>query len=760
MKKYFSPFFKMLGFIILYYILYLILGGVLSNVFKLFTNNSLKYPSAISAIISSLILVLIFIKATKNTLSFISINFNKKTNSFLCGIQNGLIFAAVLVFLLLLSNQLKVSSHTIYNNGFYSSFISGIICSFIFVCAEEIIYRGCILHYFKKRYSLSGAIIISSFIYAVFSMFNTYASPLTVLNSFLFSCILSILVIKHDSIGHAIGAHFGWNIVLYSIFSLNNCGNRSIGIFNFNNKNFELLNGGSFGAEGGLVFSLFAVVLIFILFKHFKNDSIRCDAFKISKKNISVFAFLIVFALCYIAYDIKIWYPENRSFDTTPVKSVQKYENANNYSMDWTLDVSRKKLSGTETVDYINTSDDTLNEVYFHMYAAAFKKYNGNIKIENVKVNGKESTFNIEGSDKTLLRIPLESALTKGNRVELKMEYVVDIPERSYNGYADRLAYSNNAINLGNCFPIASVYENGGFDKHPYDEKGDAFYSETSNFSVTVSAPSDFTLAVTGTVDKTENSDNGNKKWFVTANSVRDFALVASNKLKVVEGNVNGTIIKSYAFNKFKAQKSLNISADAIKTYNKRFGEYPYGTCSVVETDLNGGMEYPTMIMLLSSAYDDINLGSLESQIMYGRPLGEYEFVLVHELAHQWWYGLIGDDEFNEAYVDEPLAQFSSLLYIKDKYGEKAFNTAYNRSIVTVYNLTKTSLRNTDYKRPLNKFTNDLEYNEVIYNGLPIKIKKYYDKIGDSKFNKVLQDTFKKYEFKILKGKDYPIPLE
>lgn len=756
MKKYVLPFLKIIGFLLLYYIMYGIFSSILNVAFK----SPMQYPSAIAAAISASISVIIYKAVAKIKTSTLKLRVNKiGIKEFLNGVQKGPIYAALIIIVLLITWQLQISSHTRYDNGFYYTLISEIICYFILVTVEEVIYRGCILKYFKTKYTVSGAVIVTSLIYSVISVFNGSATSVSVLNNFLFSCILCIFALKYDSLNKVIGLHFSFGAVLYYLFSMNNDGKASTGIFNFSYKNVELLNGGSYGIEGGLIFTLCALMLILFLIKNYKIDFEHKENYKVSKKNISIVLFLIILAAAYTIGNVSIWKAENRKFNNTQIKSVGKYENANNYVMDWKLDVNNKKLSGIEEVDYINTSNDNLNEVYFHMYAAAFKKYNGDIKIESVKVNDITSKYAVKGSDGTLLCIPVDS-LAPGKRVKIQMKYVINIPQRSNNGFADRFAYSNNGINLGNCFPIAAVYENGSFDKHLYDEKGDAFYSETSNFSVTVTAPSSYTLAVTGNIDKTQAAKDGNKKWYITANSVRDFALVASDKLQMVQGNVNGTIIKSYAYNKAKAKKALNISADAINCYNKRIGEYPYGTCSIVETDLNGGMEYPSMVMILTKAYDDVNVGSLQSKIAYNRCIGEFEFVLVHELAHQWWYGLIGDNEFKEAYVDEPMAQFYSLLYIKDKYGEDAFNYAYKRDILTTYNLLRPSIADTNYKRALNEFNNDNEYTGIIYEGLPIKIKEYYDKVGDSKFNSIIQDTFNKYKFKILKGKDFPIPLD
>ncbi|MDP4177883.1 MAG: M1 family aminopeptidase, partial [Bacillota bacterium] len=243
-----------------------------------------------------------------------------------------------------------------------------------------------------------------------------------------------------------------------------------------------------------------------------------------------------------------------------------------------------------------------------------------------------------------------------------------------------------------------------------------------------------------------------------TSENVRDFAAVASDKFQIVKANIGGTVIKSYAFDKTKAEKVLNYSAKAIETFNKRFGEYPYSTCSVVQTDLQGGMEYPTMVMIISDSYTNITAKNIMSVLMYQGVIGDLEDVVVHELAHQWWYGLVGDNEYDEAWVDEPITQFSTLLYYKDVYGDKKFESMYNTSIKYEYNLSSASIKDTSFKRPLNEFT-ESDYEILVYCRAPMLIKEQYDKLGDAGFNEAFRQCFEKYKFKVLKGKDFPLNI-
>lgn len=751
MKRYLKPVFKS----ILFLLTYAIFRGLINIPLNKFTNGPLNQLPASSAFMAAIITLLIFLHIERKKLDYIDIHFDTSGRSnFAKGMLKGFKYSLLITAILCISFEVVFSGFIKNDMNLFSVIILGIINLLLMACFQELLYRGYILHYLKYRFSISGAVIISSLIFAAAQSFSIYATPLTFLNNFLAGCILSIFVLKYDSLEYALGLHFTWDIIMYLIFSFSRGGGENQGIYNLSYKNIEMLNGGSYGPEGGLIFTFATLILILYFYK--KLD--RKRSFFVSRKSLCLSLILLAAAAVYVIYDGLIWYPEAENFSHTPIKSMGRLHNVNDYTLDWKLEMASKKIQGNEEVDYINTSSDNLKKVYFHMYAAAFKEYGGGIKIKRVTVNGEDAKFSIEGSDGTLLNIPLKEVLNSGSRVKINLEYTIDIPRRSNNGFADRFAYSNNAINLGNCFPIAAVYEKGSWDKHLYDKKGDAFYSETSNFQAKITAPEDYILAVTGIVDNTKIKGK-EKIWSITANGVRDFALTASNKFKVAEGNVNGTIVKSYAFNKYKAQKVLNISRDAIMSFNKRFGEYPYPTCSVVETDLNGGMEYPTMVMILSTGYDNININDFLSKIFYKSAIGELEFTVVHELAHQWWYGLVGNDEFREAWIDEPLTQFSSLLYYRDKYGKDYFESIYTRSIANLYNIEKTSIKSPDFKRPLNQFE-DNEYTALIYARVPMLIKKYYDAVGDEKFNDVLRAAFRKYEFKVLKGEDYPIPLE
>ena len=123
--------------------------------------------------------------------------------------------------------------------------------------------------------------------------------------------------------------------------------------------------------------------------------------------------------------------------------------------------------------------------------------------------------------------------------------------------------------------------------------------------------------------------------------NARDFALVLSTRFRVVDRQVGKTKISYYYYDDTDPNKQLETAEEAISYFNKTFGEYPYATYSLVQTGLCfAGMEYPALAMISDELKDE-----------------EKPRVIVHETAHQWWYGVVGNNQVEYAWLDEGVAE-------------------------------------------------------------------------------------------------------
>ena len=212
---------------------------------------------------------------------------------------------------------------------------------------------------------------------------------------------------------------------------------------------------------------------------------------------------------------------------------------------------------------------------------------------------------------------------------------------------AHRFGYAENTLNLGNWYPIACVFEAGEFVTDGYSANGDPFFSDVANYFVTFNYPSELKLACTGE-KQGESIAKDISTVQIRATAVRDFACVFSEKFSVISSPNADCTINYFYYDDEKFEKHLQVCVDAVNTFNSLFGMYPYSVLNVVKSNFfQGGMEYPQLVYISDMIDND----------------SEYINVIVHEIAHQWWYGVVGNNECENAWIDEGLAEYSTALF-------------------------------------------------------------------------------------------------
>ncbi len=424
----------------------------------------------------------------------------------------------------------------------------------------------------------------------------------------------------------------------------------------------------------------------------------------------------------------------------------EKETKLSSYNIDVVFDDKSMTLSCSQTVKYVNTSNNALAEVDFYLYANSFaegqkvvssanyeKTYPngesfGQIDFEQVCVDKKEATFSFEEPNKNILIVQLEKELFPNEQVEISMQYMVSLANVNH-----RLGYGEKTINCGGFFPIACVYEDG-FVKNGFSTCGDPFYSDVSDFEVTITFPKEYVLASSGNQKKFEDG-----KVCCKAKNVRDFCFVLSKEFEVVSSQVDGVQVSYYFYDDEHAQDFLTTSCEAIETFGEMFGKYPYEQLSVVKTNFCfGGMEYPNLVMVADDITDKVT----------------FDYVIVHEIAHQWWYGLVGNNEYTDAWVDEGLTEYSTALFF-EKHPEYGFeyDTVIDNAFATYKNFVKvysSILGEVDQRmqRDLSEFETEPEYVNCTYTKGMLLFDSLRESLGKRKFEKCLKNYFKEYKFK------------
>ncbi|HHU78484.1 MAG: M1 family metallopeptidase [Caldicoprobacterales bacterium] len=437
----------------------------------------------------------------------------------------------------------------------------------------------------------------------------------------------------------------------------------------------------------------------------------------------------------------------------TPSLLVRAGRGLNQYYIQAEFDPDAKTLECYQKTEYINRSEDRLTHLYFHLHPNAylyenkpvFEKRNmslaypggfspGSLDMIQVRLNGKEVPFVTGGYSENILMLPLEGSLDPGGKTIIEMEYIVKIPY-----CLGRFGHGDKMYKLVNWYPHACVYDQKGWNLDPYYAIGDPFYSDAANYHVTITAPADFVIAATGEVRR-KKGDGSHVTWEIDAPAVRDFAWLAGKAYQTASRKVGRTRVVSYYFTPEAGQKALDYAAEALSYFNDVFGEYPYPRFSVVEADFFiGGMEYPNLIMM------DSNL--------YKKEEGDYlELVTVHETAHQWWYGLVGSDQIRDAWMDEGLTEYSTVLYYGHRYGREKEEEVYDSLIGKgKYRYLKVYYEDGQVDetihRPAYEFSDWLHYDLLVYGKGAMLFHSLREEMGDELFYKAIRIYFHRHRF-------------
>ncbi|HPX67835.1 MAG TPA: M1 family metallopeptidase [Bacillota bacterium] len=439
-----------------------------------------------------------------------------------------------------------------------------------------------------------------------------------------------------------------------------------------------------------------------------------------------------------------------------------KGTDVNQYIIDAVLDTANKELTAEQQVIYVNNDDVELSELYFHIYANAFRKQEtapflfddfsmaysrgfkpGYTEIEAIEFskgqNRNALEYSLQGVGETILRIKLPEPLKPEGSVNLRFKYKVIIPPAG-----ERFGYGDANINMGNWYPVAAVFDDEGWNLDKYYSIGDPFYSDVSDYIVSIKAPEEYIIAASGSLAE-ERIEGGYKNWKFHGANMRDFAFVASNNFRVAEDKVGNTIVKSYYYkdHEKRGKEVLDIGKRSIEVFNSAYGEYPYPTYSIVETEFPSGMEYPGLVYISTKYYDNDSGADI------------FMYTTVHETAHQWWYGVVGNDQIDEAWLDEGFATYSEGVFTEMEYGEGNGDLYYKY----LEESAKESIRAKAYDgvilKPLSRYENWDDYGPAVYTGGAVLLNEIRKQVGDHAFFIILQTYYDEYSFKIATTEDF-----
>jgi hypothetical protein len=329
------------------------------------------------------------------------------------------------------------------------------------------------------------------------------------------------------------------------------------------------------------------------------------------------------------------------------------------YDLRARLDYARRRVDVQAEITYLNKTNHNLEELLFLVDA---NRYLGAFQLGSVSLDegGQPSSYILENDR---LTITLPAPLASGESAQISFVYTLQIPviPPPNDIYKPQpFGYTERQLNLVDWYPYLPPYqEETGWAANQAWFFGEHQVYEAADFTVaveTINPPADLVLAASALPEQ-----DGNNYLYNHANA-RNFALSASHMYEVRYEEAGDVLVIGYSFpyDLQAGEAALRDTAEAVRLYNRLFGPYPHKALTLVEADFLDGMEYDGLYFLSRGFYN----------LYDGSPQGYLTTIAVHETAHQWWYGLVGNDQAYEPWLDEALCTYSELLFFENVYPE------------------------------------------------------------------------------------------
>jgi aminopeptidase N len=404
------------------------------------------------------------------------------------------------------------------------------------------------------------------------------------------------------------------------------------------------------------------------------------------------------------------------------------------YQLDLTLNLDGPQLDGRADILYTNSEETNLTELYLRLYPNMNIDAGGSTEIGRLTVDGKEVEPQYE-LQRTALRVGLEPSLPPGAAVEVSLEFDVRVPLGAGGNYG-AFASQRGVLALAHFYPFVPVYDDEGWNVELAPTFGDVIYSDMSLYDVTLVVPDDVVVVATGSGLPLTVHDDGTITYRFVSGPARDFNIVLSHAFQATRAEVDGITVNCYYLpgDEDGGEMVLDVASEALRIFNRRFGRYPYAELDVVPTFTSAaGIEYPGLIVIAQRLY----AGSDRS-----------EWVVAHEVAHQWWYNMVGNDQVDEPWLDEALTQYATILYFEDRYGPAVAERASRAGLWDRWQKALDEGRDRPVVGPVASFAPE-DYGPIVYGKGPLFFHYLRQEVGDAAFDNILRTYFQEHRYRI-----------
>jgi hypothetical protein len=469
------------------------------------------------------------------------------------------------------------------------------------------------------------------------------------------------------------------------------------------------------------------------------------------------------------------------------------------YTIEVSLNDTEHSLKGFESFTYKNNSSQTLDKLFIHLWPNAYKNAKtamskqkfrqgdffmlwakptakGYIDSLDFKVNNTPAKWDFFEGQEDIAVLTLPQPLAPGASITVSTPFFVKLPS----GSISRLGHIEQSYQITQWYPKPAVYDNKGWHPIPYLTQGE-FYSEFGSFDVKITLPDNYTVGATGNLQTQSeiermnrlanevNSDNSMdfppsspnlKTLHYIQSNVHDFGWFADKRWMVRKGEVELPASKrkvttwalfTQAEKAIWEEEGIRSINDGLYYYSLWSGDYPYDVCTAVDGTISagGGMEYPNVTVIGSSG----NASQLRT-------------VIIHEVGHNWFYGILGSNERDNAWMDEGINSFFETRTLMATRKDSTMEVGLQLGQLNIQKLL--GLENLSYsylteelpyliaartgedqpiQAPSDDYTN-LNYGGIVYKKTALAFNYLMAYLGEAEMNRCMAAYFEAWKFK------------
>jgi hypothetical protein len=374
------------------------------------------------------------------------------------------------------------------------------------------------------------------------------------------------------------------------------------------------------------------------------------------------------------------------------------------YTITARLDPGTRTITGSETIAWRNISGRSATDLQFHLYWNAWKNARstfmreralggnsddggrradewGRIDVTAIKIAGTDRTASKRfiapdddnANDETVMSVPLEQPIEPGATATIEIAWTAHVP-RTF----ARTGAIGNFFFIAQWFPKLGVLQNEGWNCHQF-HSGTEFFSDYGVYDVSLTVPAGWPLGATGVQRERRDNADGTTTHRYHQDDVHDFAWTTSPEYLERTARFEHATLPPVEMRLLlqpehaaQAERHFDATRTTLKYYGEWYGAYPYGHITIIDPAYQsgaGGMEYPTLF-------------TAGSRWLAPSGVTTPEGVTVHEAGHQFWYGIVGNNEFEDAWMDEGFNTFSTARAIAQVYDPNYLALRYFGGVV------------------------------------------------------------------------------